>query len=60
MIICGGMAFTFLKVVYNVEIGNSLFDASGAEIAPKLLEKAKAKGVEIFLPVDFIIADKVI
>lgn len=39
-------------------IGNSLFDAAGAEIVPKLMEKAKAKGVEIILPTDFVTADK--
>nr|KAJ3422214.1 phosphoglycerate kinase [Polyrhizophydium stewartii] len=58
MIICGGMAFTFLKVLENVEIGASLFDTNGATIVPKLVEKAKAKGVTIHLPVDFITADK--
>lgn len=30
----------------------------GAELVPKLLEKAKAKGVQIYLPSDFITADK--
>eukprot|EP00842_Homolaphlyctis_polyrhiza_P004041 jgi/Hompol1/4638/HPOL_001818-RA len=58
MIICGGMAFTFLKVLENVEIGSSLFDAPGAEIVPRLAEKAKAKGVKIYLPSDFVTADK--
>ncbi|KAJ3072699.1 phosphoglycerate kinase, partial [Rhizoclosmatium hyalinum] len=58
MIICGGMAFTFLKAVHGVEIGNSLFDKDGAVIAASLLEKAKAKGVTIHLPVDFTTADK--
>ncbi len=51
------MAFTFKKVLQNTEIGDSIFDKAGAEIVPKLMEKAKAKGVEVVLPVDFIIAD---
>jgi hypothetical protein len=34
-------------------IGKSLFDKTGAELAPKLMAKAKAKGVEIILPVDW-------
>ncbi|KAJ3220349.1 phosphoglycerate kinase [Dinochytrium kinnereticum] len=57
-IICGGMAFTFLKAVHNVNIGGSLFDTEGAKIAGALLEKAKAKGVTIYLPSDFVTADK--
>ena len=57
IIIGGGMAFTFKKVLENAEIGDSIFDKAGAEIVPKLMEKAKAKGVEVVLPVDFVIAD---
>lgn len=57
-IICGGMAFTFLKSTQNVNIGNSLFDKEGAKITQSLLDKAKAKGVEIILPVDSVTADK--
>lgn len=57
IIIGGGMAFTFKKVIENAQIGDSIFDEAGAEIVPKLVEKAKAKGVEIVLPVDFVIAD---
>ena len=53
------MAFTFQKVLANMEIGSSLFDEDGAKIVPKLMEKAKAKGVTIHLPVDFVTADKV-
>ncbi|KAJ3348097.1 phosphoglycerate kinase [Entophlyctis luteolus] len=40
------------------EIGNSLFDKDGAAIAQSLLDKAKAKGVHISLPSDFVTADK--
>lgn len=58
IIIGGGMAYTFRKVLDGMEIGNSLFDPAGAEIIPELMEKAKAKGVKIHLPVDFITADK--
>jgi phosphoglycerate kinase len=58
IIIGGGMAFTFKKVLEGMEIGNSLFDPKGAEIAQELFAKAAAKGVKIHLPVDFVIADK--
>ena len=53
MIIGGGMAYTFLKVLKDMPIGSSLYDEEGAKIVPEIMEKAKAKGVEITLPVDF-------
>jgi phosphoglycerate kinase len=58
MIIGGGMAFTFLKVLNGMKIGSSLFDEEGSKIVEKLMEKAKAKGVQIHLPKDFRTADK--
>jgi phosphoglycerate kinase len=58
MIIGGGMAFTFLKVLNNMEIGKSLFDEEGSKIVQKLMDKAKAKKVTITLPVDFVTGDK--
>ena len=58
MIIGGGMAFTFLKVTEGMEIGSSLFDEEGAKIVPSILEKAKAKGVEILVSEDFVCGDK--
>jgi 3-phosphoglycerate kinase len=58
IIIGGGMAFTFKKVINNLAIGTSLFDEEGAKIVPDLIEKAKKNGKEIILPVDYIIADK--
>uniref|UniRef100_A0A914ZD91 Phosphoglycerate kinase n=3 Tax=Parascaris TaxID=6254 RepID=A0A914ZD91_PARUN len=58
MIIGGGMAYTFLKVVNGISIGNSLYDEEGAKIVNELMEKAKSKNVKIHLPVDFIIGDK--
>ncbi len=58
IIIGGGMAFTFKKVIENVEIGSSLFDPEGAKIVAELATKAKAKGVKLVLPVDYVAADK--
>merc|ERR1712110_72802 len=58
MIIGGGMAYTFLKVTAGMEIGTSLYDEEGAKIVPDIMEKAKAKGVEIILPSDFVISSK--
>jgi phosphoglycerate kinase len=45
-------------VLENVEIGKSLFDEKGAGIVQSIVDKAKAKGVVIHLPIDFVIADK--
>jgi len=58
MIIGGGMAFTFLKVVNSMSIGGSLYDEEGAKIVGQIMEKAKEKEVEIVLPVDFTISSK--
>jgi len=58
MVIGGGMAFTFAKVLNGMEIGGSLFDAEGAKQVPQIMAKAKEKGVTIHLPVDFVTADK--
>ncbi len=57
IIVGGGMAYTFRKVLDGMEIGDSLYDAAGAGIIPELMEKAKEKGVTIHLPVDFVTAD---
>merc|ERR1719424_1647686 len=58
IIIGGGMAYTFLKVTDGMKIGTSLFDEEGAKIVPEIMEKAKKLGVEIVLPVDFVISSK--
>jgi len=58
MVIGGGMAFTFLKVLNNMKIGSSLFDEEGAKIVQQLVEKAKSKNVQLHLPVDFVTGDK--
>jgi len=56
VIIGGGMTFTFIKALGG-QIGNSLVEDDYLELAKSILEKAKAKGVEIHLPVDALIAD---
>ncbi|KAF2367425.1 Phosphoglycerate kinase [Trinorchestia longiramus] len=58
MMIVGGMAFTFLKVIDGMEIGKSLFDEEGAQIVRRLVDKAKTKNVQLHFPVDFVTADK--
>ena len=44
------VSYTFLKTCFGMEIGKSLFDKKGAELAPGLLAKAKAKGCNIVFP----------
>ena len=47
----GGMAYTFFKSMgYNV--GNSICELDKLDLAKELMEKAKAKGVKLMLPVD--------
>jgi phosphoglycerate kinase len=58
MIIGGGMAFTFNKVLNQARIGASLYDEDGAHLVPDIIKKAQEKGVKIHLPTDFICADK--
>lgn len=41
MVIGGGMAFTFNKVINNTDIGASLFDEEGAKIVKDIMVKAK-------------------
>jgi phosphoglycerate kinase len=58
MIIGGGMAFTFNKVLNKTDIGKSLYDEEGAKIVPQIMKKAQEKGVKIHIPEDFLCADK--
>jgi len=56
ILIGGGMAFTFVKAMGG-QIGKSLCEDDRLEIAKELISKAKAKGVNLCIPVDAIIAD---
>jgi len=58
IIIGGGMAYTFLKIRDGMAIGTSLYDEEGAKIVPEILEKAAKLGVELILPVDFVVSSK--
>lgn len=57
LIIGGGMAYTFLKS-QGYEIGDSLLEADKVDYAKEMIEKAEAKGVKLYLPVDFKTADR--
>ena len=53
IIIGGGMVFTFLKA-QGKEIGKSLLEEDRLEFVAQLMETAKAKGVDLVLPVDVV------
>ena len=57
IIIGGGMAYTFLKA-QGYEIGTSLCEEDKIDYAKEMLEKAKEKGVNFYLPVDSRAANK--
>ena len=56
LIIGGGMAYTFLKAK-GLEIGKSLLDKDGIEVAKKTMQMAEDKGVKLILPVDIVVGD---
>lgn len=55
LLIGGGMAFTFLKSLGN-EVGKSLCETEMLDTARAIMEKAKGRGVRLYLPVDCVIA----
>ncbi len=56
LIIGGGMSFTFIKA-QGGKIGNSICEDDKQELALEILKKAKAKNVQVHIPVDVIAAD---
>ena len=56
LIIGGGMAYTFLAAK-GYSVGNSLLDAEKIDYCKEMMAKAEAKGVNLLLPVDTVIAD---
>lgn len=57
LIVGGGMAYTFVKA-QGGKVGNSLVEDDYLDIAKNILSKAKEKGVNLYIPVDTVIADK--
>ncbi len=56
IIIGGGMAFTFIKAQRG-KVGNSLVEDDKLALALELMEMARNKNVNLYLPTDAIIAD---
>lgn len=57
LIIGGGMSYTFFKALGG-QVGKSLVEEDKLELAKRLIQQAKTKGVELILPIDSVIADK--
>ncbi len=57
LIIGGGMTYTFTKAQGGA-IGKSLLEADKMPLALELIEKAKAKGVNLIMPLDNVCGDK--
>ncbi|MHA8102712.1 phosphoglycerate kinase [Aquirufa nivalisilvae] len=56
LIIGGGMTYTF-SLAEGGKIGKSISEPDKVDLAKSLLEKAKAKGVNLYMPVDNVVAD---
>lgn len=56
ILIGGGMAYTFLKA-QGVPVGRSLVEEPRVSLAKRILDRAKVKGVKVFLPVDSVVAE---
>jgi len=56
LVIVGGMAYTFQRAL-GIKTGKSLVEEDRIDMAKEALAKAKAKGVNLVLPVDNILAD---
>jgi len=56
LIIGGGMTYTF-SLAEGGKIGKSISEPDKVELAKELIEKAKAKGVNLIMPLDNVCAD---
>lgn len=57
LLIGGGLSYTFIKA-QGFEIGNSLVEEDKLELANSFIEKAKQKGVKLYLPIDATVASE--
>lgn len=58
VLIGGAMVFTFFKA-QGYQVGNSLVEESKIELALKILEEAKSKGIKLLLPTDVIVTSEI-
>jgi len=58
IIIGGAMAYTFL-LAKDISVGNSLVEKDKVDLAKELLKKAQEKNINLFLPIDHLLANKI-
>ena len=58
LLIGGAMAYTFFKAL-GMPVGKSLVEDDKLDAARDIIAHAKARGVELKLPVDHVVADKI-
>lgn len=58
LVIGGAMAYTFLKS-QGVSVGNSRVEADKVDLAKSMLKKAQERHIQVFLPQDHIVVEKV-
>ncbi|TYS60058.1 phosphoglycerate kinase [Sutcliffiella horikoshii] len=56
LIIGGGLAYTFIKAK-GYDVGKSLLEEDKIDLAKSFMEQAKEKGVNMYMPVDVVVAD---
>jgi phosphoglycerate kinase len=56
VIVGGAMAFTFLKA-QGQEVGNSLVEPEMMDVARRIQQSVRERGVKFYLPVDFVVAE---
>lgn len=56
LIIGGGLAYTFIKAK-GYGVGKSLLEEDKIDLAKSFMEQAKEKGVNMYMPVDVVVAD---
>ncbi|MGD6871108.1 phosphoglycerate kinase [Sutcliffiella horikoshii] len=56
LIIGGGLAYTFIKAK-GYDVGKSLLEEDKIDLAKSFIEQAKEKGVNMYMPVDVVVAD---
>ena len=56
LLIGGGLSYTFTKA-QGYETGNSLLEEDKVDLAKSFIQKAKEKGVNLYVPIDAVVAD---
>jgi phosphoglycerate kinase len=57
VLVGGGMAYTFLRS-QGYRVGRSLVEEDKVELARELIERARARGVQLWLPEDVVVAER--